>query len=132
MDINKFSSDLIKAGEQIKGKANEIDLDPAVKKIIDFRQWFEKRLDDAIQAADKENPRKAIEIQEEKQPEVKEQKKEKSNEEKDGTGAILTSIGLKPLSALSLIANNEETEKKVEEERKKTEAERKKNGNLAF
>ena len=130
VDINKFSSDLIKAGEQIKGKANEIDLDPAVKKIIDFRQWFEKRLDDAIQAADKENPRKAIEIQEEKQPEVREQKKEKSNEEKDGTGAILTSIGLKPLSALSLIANNEETEKKVEEERKKTEAERKKNGNL--
>ena len=37
---------------------------------------------------------------------------------------ILTSIGLKPLSALSLIANNEETAKKVEEDRKKTEAER--------
>ena len=61
IDINKLSSGVLKAGEQIKGKANEIDLDPAVKKIIDFRQWFEKRLDDAIQAAEKENQTKPIE-----------------------------------------------------------------------
>ena len=50
-------------------------------------------------------------------------------DEKDSNGAILTAIGLKPLSALSSIGNNnEETEKKVEEERKKTDTERKKNG----
>merc|ERR1711860_467378 len=97
------------------------------KKMIDFRQWFEKRLDDAIQAADKENPRK-IELKEvEEQPMKKEEKKKE--DEKDSNGAILTAIGLKPLSALSLIGNNnEETEKKVEEERKKTDSERKKNG----
>ena len=40
-----------------KGKANEIDLDPALKKVMDLRQWFEKRLDDAIQAAEKEGPK---------------------------------------------------------------------------
>ena len=40
-----------------KGKANEIDLDPALKKVMDLRQWFEKRLDDAIQAAEKEDPK---------------------------------------------------------------------------
>ena len=130
VDLNKFSSELIKAGEQIKGKANEIDLDPAVKKMIDFRQWFEKRLDDAIQAADKENPRK-IEFKEkeaeEQKPVIK--KEEKKTHEKDSNGAILTAIGLPSLSALSLTGNKEEMEKKVEEERKKTDAERKKNGN---
>ena len=62
-----------------KGKANEIDLDPAVKKMIDFRQWFEKRLDDAIQAADKENPRK-IELKEEvEEKPVKKEEKRKRN-----------------------------------------------------
>ena len=73
------------AGEQIKGKANEIDLDPAVKKIIDFRQWFEKRLDDAIQAAEKENPRK-IEFKAETEESKKEERKEEK-EEKDSNGA---------------------------------------------
>ena len=128
VDLNKFSSELIKAGEQIKGKANEIDLDPAVKKMIDFRQWFEKRLDDAIQAADKENPRK-IELKEEVEEKPVKKEEKRKEDEKDSNGAILTAIGLKPLSALSLIGNNEETEKKVEEERKKTDTERKKNGN---
>ena len=127
VDLNKFSSELIKAGEQIKGKANEIDLDPAVKKMIDFRQWFEKRLDDAIQAADKENPRK-IELKEEVEEKPVKKEEKRKEDEKDSNGAILTAIGLKPLSALSLIGNNEETEKKVEEERKKTDTERKKNG----
>ena len=128
VDLNKFSSELIKAGEQIKGKANEIDLDPAVKKMIDFRQWFEKRLDDAIQAADKENPRK-IELKEEVEEKPVKKEEKRKEDEKDSNGAILTAIGLKPLSALSLIGNNnEETEKKIEEERKKTDSERKKNG----
>ena len=49
--------------DSIKGKANEIDLDPALKKVIDFRQWFEKRLDDAIQAAEKENEKSVKSIE---------------------------------------------------------------------
>merc|ERR1711936_1536206 len=59
IDINKLTGNMIKVGEKIKGTANEIDLDPALKKVIGFRQWFEKRLDDAVQAAEKEN-QKAI------------------------------------------------------------------------
>ena len=85
VDINKISKGILSAGEQIKGKANEIDLDPAVKKIIDFRQWFEKRLDDAIQAAEKENPRK-IEYKTEPEESKKEERKEEKAE-KDPNGA---------------------------------------------
>ena len=48
----------------IKGKANEIDLDPALKKVMDLRQWFEKRLDDAIQAAEKEGPKPVKSLEE--------------------------------------------------------------------
>ena len=47
-----------------KGKANEIDLDPALKKVMDLRQWFEKRLDDAIQAAEKEGPKPVKSLEE--------------------------------------------------------------------
>ena len=38
IDINKLTGNMIKVGEKIKGTANEIDLDPALKKVIDFRQ----------------------------------------------------------------------------------------------
>ena len=31
--------------------------DPAVKRVVDFQKWFEKRLDDAIQAAEKDRPK---------------------------------------------------------------------------
>ena len=48
----------------LKGKANEIDLDPALKKVMDLRQWFEKRLDDAIQAAEKEDPKPVKSLEE--------------------------------------------------------------------
>lgn len=93
IDINKLSSSFIKASEQIKGKANEIDLDPAVKKIVDFRMWFEKRLDDAIQAADKENGVKSVTYEEEESEKpVVEEKVEKvevkpQHSEKPNTGA---------------------------------------------
>merc|ERR1711976_484767 len=138
---------MIKVGEKIKGTANEIDLDPALKKVIDFRQWFEKRLDDAIRAAEKEN-QKAIKFDkvdtakvtetpiedekaEQKVQEFKvEDKKvdekpiitpvEKAVEENMG-GAILKSI-VRPAYALSLTNNvqaNEEKEKLLEEERKR-------------
>ena len=32
----------------IKGKANEIDLDPALKKVMDLRQWFENQLEPIV------------------------------------------------------------------------------------
>ena len=51
----------MKAGENIKGKAKEIDIDPALEatmgKLAGFRQWFEKRLDDAVKAAEVEKRR---------------------------------------------------------------------------
>merc|ERR1712156_1256839 len=158
IDINKLTGNMIKVGEKIKGTANEIDLDPALKKVIDFRQWFEKRLDDAIQAAEKEN-QKAIKFDkvntakvtetpiedekaEQKVQEVKiEDKKvdektiktpvEKAVEENMG-GAILKSI-VRPAYALSLTNNvqaNEEKEKLLEEERKRTLEEKAKNATL--
>ena len=37
----------------IKGKANEIDLDPALKKVMDLRQWFENIVEDVEVVADK-------------------------------------------------------------------------------
>ena len=36
-EVDKFRSGLMKAGEQIKGKANEIDLDPALKNFSQFK-----------------------------------------------------------------------------------------------
>lgn len=62
VELDKFRSGLLKASENIKGKAKEIDIDPALQatlgKLAGYRQWFEKRLDDAIQAAEAE--KKAI------------------------------------------------------------------------
>ncbi len=78
VELDKFRSSLMKTADQIKGKANEIDIgmqwhhrlsslrfvllvsslcpDPALQstlgKLAGFRAWFEKRLDDAIQAAE--------------------------------------------------------------------------------
>jgi len=64
IDINKVTGDIRRVQDSIKGKANEIDLDPALKKVMDLRQWFEKRLDDAIQAAEKEDPKPVKSLEE--------------------------------------------------------------------
>ncbi len=110
IDINKLTGSLLKAGEQIKGKANEIDLDPAVKKIVDFRQWFEKRLENAIEAAEKENGKsKAVTFQETPADEIKNneakieviEEKPAAEKSSDSGGAILKSM-MKPAYALSL------------------------------
>ena len=49
----------MKAGDNVRGKAREIDIDPALEatlgKLAGFRAWFEKRLDDAIKAAELED-----------------------------------------------------------------------------
>ena len=54
--LDEFRSSLIKAGDNVRGKAREIDIDPALEatmgKLAGFRAWFEKRLDDAIKAAE--------------------------------------------------------------------------------
>ena len=81
IDLNRVTSDMRKAGENIRGKANEIDLDPALKKVIDFRQWFEKRLDAAIQAADKDE-KKAIKFD---QPDIAKEAENKETTEEQKT-----------------------------------------------
>lgn len=127
VELDKFRSRLIKVGEGIKGKANEIDIDPVLGKIASYRQWFEKRLDDAIQAAD---AKKAIEQQVEQENDESTKKNSKS-----GSGFNLPSVRdrlpdlpLVTVSALSLASvTGSNTEKKLEEEKKKTETERLKN-----
>ena len=56
--LDEFRASLIKAGDNVRGKAREIDIDPALEatlgKLAGFRAWFEKRLDDAIKAAEDE------------------------------------------------------------------------------
>ena len=56
--LDEFRASLIKAGDNVRGKASEIDIDPALEatlgKLAGFRAWFEKRLDDAIKAAEDE------------------------------------------------------------------------------
>ena len=116
--------------------------DPAVKRVVDFQKWFEKRLDDAIQAAEKEQRPKSITYEEEnKKNEIKNDKMEDKKEPEkivkpiikdlvekavssgDPNGAKISSWGrIKPLSALSLINNSGEMEKDLEEEKKKVQA----------
>ena len=108
-----------------------------MKKVVDFQKWFEKRLDDAIQAADKERPR-AIQFEDDddKKEKVVEKPVKKIVEKVpsgDPNGAIVTNFGFKPLSALSLnLKNSEEGKdtKLLEDEKKKTDSERKKNAEL--
>ena len=54
--------------------------DPVLGKISSYRQWFEKRLGDAIQAAD---AKQAIE-QQQPTPEEEEQERQKSKQERNG------------------------------------------------
>lgn len=105
-----------------------------MKKVVDFQKWFEKRLDDAIQAADKEKP-KAIQHEESDTKEEIIEKPVKKIVEKppsgDPNGAKITNFGFKPLSALSLnLKNPEQDTKLLDEEKKKTDSERKKNAEL--
>ena len=124
--------------------------DPAVKRVVDFQKWFEKRLDDAIQAAEKDRPKtityeEGIEESNKNKNEIKNGKMEDNNNKKeqpekivkpiikdlvekavssgDPNGAKISSWGrIKPLSALSLINNSGEMEKDLEEEKKKVQA----------
>jgi optic atrophy protein 1 len=131
IEIDKFRSSLIKAGENIKGKANEIDIDPVLNKVGGFKEWFERRLNAAIEATDK-SPKK-----------IGNSAKEASNGERssdhfslpiedtgknNGNGSDWGNIAIPIISALAVTSvggNDKEKDQKLEEERKKTEEERK-------
>ena len=107
--------------------------DPAKNKYIEYQKWLKKRLDDAIQAADKDKP-KAITVVTEnikqnekseekpKQIEKEEIKKEEISEKVDKPldepsgdpiGAVVLSKGFKPLSALALNLNGTAEKDKI-------------------
>jgi len=123
IDINKVTGNMIKAGEKIRGKANEIDLDPALKKVINFRQWFEKRLDDAIQAAEKENP-KAVKFDEtdttpvaavvKEAPNVEETKEDIHENIKEILSTVIEQL---PISEIEKAKQKQKTELKVEDKK---------------
>ncbi|XP_059085580.1 dynamin-like 120 kDa protein, mitochondrial [Tigriopus californicus] len=58
IESDKVRKGLRSTAESIRAKANEIDIDPALQntlgKFESFREWFEKRLDNAIQVVEKE------------------------------------------------------------------------------
>ena len=56
VDVDKFRNSLLSLRDSVKGKVDEVEMDPALKslgwdKYQEFRVWFDKRLDSAIQAA---------------------------------------------------------------------------------
>ena len=56
VDLDKFRTSLLSLKDTVKGKVGEVEMDPALKaagwdKYQEFRGWFDKRLDSAIQAA---------------------------------------------------------------------------------
>ena len=56
VDVDKFRTSLLSLKDTVKGKVGEVEMDPALKaagwdKYQEFRGWFDKRLDSAIQAA---------------------------------------------------------------------------------
>ena len=55
--------------------------DPVLGKIASYRQWFEKRLDDAIQAAD---AKKSIEMQQQQQQQEQQQQNGEEKKKKNG------------------------------------------------
>merc|ERR1712223_1535820 len=132
-DIDKFRSSLIKAGQNIKGKANEIDIDPVLSKVIGYRQWFEKRLNDAIEAANTNGNgqpiQKATENSKHNNTTENLPLPNKDNEDKNGWGNLAIPIA-SALAVTSVGGNDKDKDKKIDEERQKTAEERKKNESL--
>merc|ERR1719290_982333 len=59
VDLVKFRTEIISFKDRLKGKVNELEMDPKLKeagweKYADFKMWFEKRLDDAIKKAEED------------------------------------------------------------------------------
>ena len=132
-DIDKFRSSLIKAGQNIKGKANEIDIDPVLSKVIGYRQWFEKRLNDAIEAANTNGNgqpiQKATESSKNNNTTENLPLPNNENEDKNGWGNLAIPI-TSALAVTSVGGNDKDKDKKIDEERQKTAEERKKNESL--
>ena len=131
IEIDKFRSSLIKAGENIKGKANEIDIDPVLSKVEGFKEWFEKRLSAAIEATDK-SPKKIVnsskEISNGERVSDHSSLPVENSSKNDGNGSDWGNIAIPITSALAVTSvggNDKEKDKKLEEERKKTDQERK-------
>eukprot|EP00094_Tigriopus_californicus_P012573 TCALIF_12157-PA protein Name:"Similar to OPA1 Dynamin-like 120 kDa protein, mitochondrial (Gallus gallus)" AED:0.10 eAED:0.11 QI:168/0.81/0.91/0.95/0.86/0.86/23/220/1024 len=120
IESDKVRKGLRSTAESIRAKANEIDIDPALQntlgKFESFREWFEKRLDNAIQVVEKE----------------KQQEKNEKGSNGNGYaagGAIsafsLTSIGGSGSGSGS--GSSKDLEDKLKDEKGRTKTEREKN-----
>ena len=131
-EINKLRSSLIKASENIKGKANEIDIDPVLNKVQGYRKWFEKRLNDAIQAADTPSKQiKSLDVSNKESIASNPIPRQENNDDKDD-GSDWGNISIPIASALTVTAvggndKDKNNNEKLEEEQRKTNEERKKN-----
>ena len=130
-DFDKYRSSLIKAGENIKCKANEIDIDPVLGKIVDYRKWFEKRLNDAIKAADTtgQQIQNSTEGSNNKSANDILPLPDKDNDNGNGWGSIALPIA-SALAVTSVGGNDKDKERKIDEERERTAEERRKNESL--
>ena len=130
-EINKLRSSLVKASENIKGKAEEIDMDPVLGTISSYRKWFEKRLNDAIVAADKP-VRNATEATTSESSVKEVALPINENSDNNGNGSDWGNLAIPLTSALAVtsVGGSDRDNKRVEEERKRTEEERQKNVEL--
>ena len=68
VDLDKFRTSLLSLKDTVKGKVGEVEMDPALKaagwdKYQEFRGWFDKRLDSAIQAAIEEGRQEDVPLE---------------------------------------------------------------------
>ena len=111
IDVNKFRSGLIEFKDGVKGKLGELKMDQKLKeagwdKYEEYKNWFDERLDKAIQMAEeeKEEERKRIEAAREEREIIKVQIQDKI----DKTKRTLT--GPSELLALSFASSSAEQE----------------------
>merc|ERR1719494_562426 len=142
VDVDKFRNSLLSLKDSVKGKVGEVEMDPALKslgwdKYQEFRVWFDKRLDSAIQAAidegrqaDESSERNA-EAEAEELPMLNIEKEEEAKIQTKTKEVVkeLQKTLQTPLTALSVTAvdGGKEQEGLVEREKQRTEAERQKN-----
>ena len=111
IDVDKFRSGLIEFKNGVKGKIGELQMDPKLKAagwdtFSEFKDWFDKRLDKAIQMADEE------EEEEKKRKELARAEREiikvQIQDKFENTKRTLT--GPSELLALSFASSNAEQE----------------------
>merc|ERR550532_1733599 len=147
VDLDKFRTSLLSLKDTVKGKVGEVEMDPALKaagwdKYQEFRGWFDKRLDSAIQAAieegrqedeEEERSSKAEDIEEFSIQQNEEVKTKATEEKAKEVVKDLQKTLQAPLTALSVTAvdGGKEQEGLIDREKQRTEAERQKNVTLA-